>query len=421
MYEERVRVKGFFNVVSVDGFVGLLRTFAPLGGEDVPLGEADGRVLSRAVAAREDLPLRDRSCMDGFAVRARDVFGAGEANPSYLEQVGAVGIETEPAFEVGPGECAAIVTGGLLPRGADAVVMVEHTHDMGAGAIEIRTSQAPHDNVMLRGEDAAAGAEALPAGCVLRPQEIGLLAALGYPRVPVFARPRVGIVSTGDELIPVEATPVPGQVRDVNSATLYALARRAGAEATCFGLVPDNAAALKAALAKALESCDVVFLSGGSSVGVRDFTLGAIEAMPDADILAHGVALSPGKPTILCRVGRKAVWGLPGQVTSAMVVMQVLALPFLRYLQGEPDAFSLDRRVCVPAVMARNAASKPGREDFVRVRLEQAAPDGGLPRAVPLFGKSGLLGTMLRAHGLVRIPAEAEGVRKGAPVSVWLA
>lgn len=408
----------FFKVLSVAECVAALRSFSRLAEESTPLSEADGRVLARDIRAAEDLPLMDRSSMDGYAVNARDTFGGSEGSPAYLECVGSIDIQTPPDFVLKPGECAEIVTGGCLPEGADAVMMVEYTEAM-AGTVEMRRSVAPGDNVMLRGEDARRDEVALAAGTVLRPQEIGLLAALGYPEVPVRRRPVVGIISTGDELVPVEAEVRPGLVRDVNSATLAAIVRRAGGEPVGYGLVPDTREALDSALAKAVNECDVTLLSGGSSIGVRDFTLAAVAGLPDSEVICHGVAISPGKPLILGRVGAKAVVGLPGQVTSAQVVMQVLGHPFLRHLQGETEPFeNFGGRPAVRAVLSRNIASKPGREDHVRVRLTPV-PDG-LPQAEPLLGRSGLLGTLLRAQGLVRIAETGEGLTEGTEVDVLL-
>jgi molybdopterin molybdotransferase len=409
--------QGFFNVVSTGEFIKLLSGFAKLDTEYVKLEEALGRVLAQDVAAREDLPLLTRSSMDGYAVSARDVFGASESNPAYLEKAADLSVDELPDFTLEPGHCAGIVTGGGLPEGADAVVMVEHTEDLGGGAIEIRKSAAPGDNVMLRGEDAEAGSTALEAGRRLRPQEIGLLAALGYTEVAVGNPPRCGIISTGDEVVPVSQTPRPGQVRDVNSYALSALIETAGAQAVRYGLVPDDQQALSATLTKAVAENDVVFISGGSSIGVRDFTMACLEELPDAEVLAHGVAVSPGKPTILARAGKKAVIGLPGQVTSAQVVMLVFCVPFLAHLMGGANAFDPAGRPTRKARLARNVASKPGREDYVRVRLTQSA-DGWL--AEPLLGKSGLLTTMIRAQGLVRIPADTEGLSKDDEVEAWL-
>jgi molybdopterin molybdotransferase len=409
---------GFFKVVSTAEFINLLKGFSRLEAETCALERAAGRVLAEGAAAREDLPLLSRSSMDGYAVRAKDVFGASESNPAYLEKTADLAVDERPGFELQPGHCAGIVTGGGLPEGADAVVMVEHTEDLGGGTIEIRKSAAPGDNVMLRGEDAEAGDTALPAGTALRAQEIGLLAALGHSEIRVGKRPHCAILSTGDEVVPIGETPRPGQVRDVNTHALAALVEAAGGVAVKSGLVRDDPQALAQALEKALSDCDAVFVSGGSSVGARDYTLGCLEEIEDSEILAHGVAVSPGKPTILARAGRKAVIGLPGQVTSAQVVMNVFCMPFIRHLMGDSGAFDPMRRPMRPARLSKNVASKPGREDYVRVRLTEDGSSTLL--AEPLLGKSGLLTTMIRAQALVRIPADTEGLSRNEEVEAWL-
>jgi molybdopterin molybdotransferase len=407
----------FFKVVSPREFVELLKGFAPLDRETVALEEAAGRFLAVDVTAGEDLPLVSRSSMDGYAVQARDVFGASETNPAYLEKTADLAVDQLPEFSLEPGHCAGILTGGTLPEGADAVVMVEHSEEVGGGTIEIRRSAAPGENVMLRGEDVEQGALALAAGTFLRPQEIGFLAALGVQELQAAARPRCAVISTGDEVVPVEEVPRPGQVRDVNSHALSALIQGAGGLPKRYGLVPDRQENIFETLSKAVQESDVIFVSGGSSVGARDLTLAAVRELPDAEVLAHGVAVSPGKPTILARSGSKAVLGLPGQVTSAQVVMLVFCLPLLRHLQGESTAFDSSRRCLCKAALARNVASKPGREDWVRVRLEQG--ESGM-LAHPVLGKSGLIGTLVRADGLMRIPADTEGFGKGHEVDIWM-
>ncbi|GEB81220.1 molybdopterin molybdenumtransferase MoeA [Desulfovibrio desulfuricans] len=437
----------FFRVLTVSELVALLRTCAPLGAEcptagrsdSLPVEDAasldssdastslessgsldslDGRVLAKAVVARENLPATHRAAMDGYAVRAADLFGASEGSPAYLDVVGHSAIDARPDVTLGPGQCLGIVTGGTLPEGADAVLMVEYAHDLGGGAIEAHRPVAPWENVMLRAEDAEEGRVVLPAGTLLRPQEVGLLAALGETAPLVHRRPRVAVISTGDELVPADATPRDGQIRDVNTHTLACLVRRAGAVPRCMGLVPDVLPALEAALRQGLETADVVLLSGGSSVGVRDLTVAALERIEGAELLCHGVAISPGKPLIVARVGEKLVWGLPGQVTSAQVVMHVLGMPFLRHLAGWQDAFDMSRWPSRRAVLARNTATRQGREDYIRVRLDPRPDD--LPEAVPLFGKSGLLKTLVGSDGVVRIPAEVEGLERGALVDVLL-
>jgi molybdopterin molybdotransferase len=408
--------EGFFRAVSTAQFTDLLRAFAPLAPETVDLLAARGRFLAAGVTAVENLPANPRAAMDGYAVRAADVFGATESNPGYLDLAMDIPIGMVPDAPLPAGRCARIVTGAVLPQGADAVVMVEYTEDMGAGAVEFRRSVAPGDNMLFAGEDAALGQCVLPAGTRLRPQEIGMLAALGHERVGVGGRPRVGVLSTGDELVPVAATPRPGQIRDVNSHTLSAMVAAAGAAPKTYALVPDDLAGITAALAAATAENDLTLLSGGSSVGARDFTLDALRAL-GADILAHGVAISPGKPTILASLGGRPVIGLPGQVTSAQMVMLAFGVPLLAHLAGDPAAFDRPPRT-FPAELSRNVASKQGREDHVRVRLE--ARPGQLPLAHPVLGKSGLLKTLLLADGCIVIPADREGFPGGMEVAVRL-
>ena len=406
--------EGFFRAVSTAEFTDLLRTFAPLPAETVGLDAACGRCLAADIAAGENLPAANRAAMDGYAVRAAEVFGATESNPSYLDLAMDIPIGVLPEAPLPPGHCARIVTGALLPQGADAVVMVEYTEDLGAGAIEMRRPVAPGDNMLLAGEDAEAGQTVLTAGTRLRPQEIGILAALGHMSLPVGAVPKVAILSTGDELVPVDATPRPGQIRDVNSHALAAMIRAAGGEAHTFALVPDDLDGIRDALAQATATHDLTLLSGGSSVGARDFTLDALRGL-GAAILAHGVAISPGKPTILASVDGKPCLGLPGQVTSAQIVLLVFGVPLLRHLAGDTAAFDQEPAT-FPAVLARNVASKQGREDHVRVRLEKRP--GELPLAYPVLGKSGLLKTLLLADGVITIPADLEGLAGQAVVAV---
>jgi len=410
--------QGFLKTLSRLEFQAILQTFPGTGSETVSFHQARNRVLAEDLVSPEDLPVGRRSAMDGYALRAADAFGAGESSPAYLDCIRSLEVNEFPDFTLAPGQCAWIPTGGFLPEGADSVVMVEYTQEIGAGTIEVRQSVAPGENVMERGEDAAAGQPVLAAGTRLRTQEVGLLAALGLTGVRVFRRPRVAILSTGDELVPVEATPAPGRIRDVNSHTVACLAEEAGGEAIPCGIVGDDLDRLVRALEEALAQSDVVFLSGGSSKGTRDLTIAALERIAGTEILAHGVRISPGKPTILARAAGKAVIGLPGQVGSAQVVMTVLGQPFLRHLAGDAQSFDQRLRPLRRARLARNLESRQGREDFVRVCLEPA--EGGLPLARPVLGKSGLLRTLLQSDGLLVIPADTEGFREGEEVDVWI-
>ena len=406
-------MQDFFKVMDIDAVLALRSGFSTVGSEQINLSEALGRVLALDFKAPADIPGFDRATMDGYAVAAASTFGASEANPAYLTIVGAVGMGQEPDHEVGPGLASRIATGGMLPPGADSVVMVEHAGQLDARTIEVYRSVAPGQHVVAKDEDATHGQTLLPAGIRLRPQEMGLLAACGASLVQVFKRPRVGIISSGDEVVPVETEPAPGQVRDVNAHTLAALLQQVGGQPFLYGIVKDRFEELLAACNRALTETDMVLVSGGSSVGTRDLTVEVLSSLPQSQILVHGVSISPGKPTILAQCGAKPFWGLPGHVTSAMVVFMVLVRPFLAHIAG----WQYDRPVWVSARLSRNMASAQGRVDFVRVRLTERY---GQTWAEPVLGASGLIRTMVEADGMIAIAKNSEGVEQGAEVEVWL-
>jgi len=314
---------------------------------------------------------------------------------------------------VGPGQAMRIATGGMLPSGADSVLMVEHSDTIDETTIEAHRSLAPGQNMVAGDEDVAAGQALLPKGCCLRAQEIGLLAASGCRQVNVFCRPSVGIISSGDEVVPMEADPAPGQIRDMNTHTLAALVQRAGALPVHYGIVGDEHDHLKEICQTALSDCDMVMISGGSSVGMRDLTVQVLEALDESRILVHGMSIRPGKPTILAQCGDKAFWGLPGHVTSAMVVFMVVVRPFLETIGGRMPKTD----VRITARLSRNLASVQGRMDFVRVRLSR---ENGEQIADPVLGQSGLIHTMVEADGLVAIDLNSEGLDRGVQVEVML-
>jgi molybdopterin molybdotransferase len=293
--------------------------------------------------------------------------------------------------------------------------MVEYTNAAGPGNIEISHPVTLRTNVVDRGEDARAGEVQLSTGKKLRPQEIGFLAALGYSEVEVRRRPKVAIISSGDEVIPVEKKPRPGQIRDANGHSVAALTRAAGGIPIMFDIVPDNAEALDKTLREALSSADAVTLSGGSSVGARDLMASCVATLPGAEILAHGVAIKPGKPTLLGRQNDKAIFGLPGHPVSALVIAQIFLAPFLDYLCGAP----LKKGPLGNEVRARLASSlhsEIGLEEYIRVRLEKA--EDGTRTAHPVMGKSGMLSTLTKADGVVCVPMNAEGLSRGETVTV---
>ncbi len=403
----------FFKVTDLESVLALRRTFPVAATEGVALGEAVGRVLAEAVRSDVDLPDFRRATMDGYAVQGASTFGASEGNPAYLSLRGAVPMGQDPDFAVGPGEAARIATGGMLPAGADSVIMIEHTEAVDDALIEAYRSVAPGQNMVEVGEDVARGQEILSPGRLIRPQEAGLLAAFGRGRVSVFRRPVVAIVSTGDEVVPVDQVPGPGRIRDINTYTLAGLVASAGGVALPLGIVRDDPQDLRTKCVLALAQADMVLISGGSSVGTRDFTIEVLSGLPAAEILVHGIAISPGKPTILARVGQKPFWGLPGHVVSAMVVFEVVVRPFIEHQAGVAGGLRPQRQL--PARLTRNLASAQGRTEFVRVRIIE---QNGELWAQPVLGKSGLIHTMVQADGLVRIGQNTEGLEKGSPVAV---
>ncbi len=381
--------------------------------ERIKTRDALDRVLAEDLVSPTELPSFPRSTMDGFAVRAADTFGATEGLPAYLQVVGEVLMGRMPAVKVGSGQTARIYTGGMLPSGADAVIMVEQTQEVGPDTIEVLRAVAPGENLVQVGEDVRRDDPILPRGHVLRPQDLGGLVALGITEVQVSRRLRVGIISGGDEVVDPEVEPGPAQIRDINSYTVAAMVRRAGHEPWIVGVVPDVYAELEAAAERAFPECDLLILSAGSSVSLRDMTAQVIATLGEPGVLVHGVSLKPGKPTILAVCDGKPVFGLPGNPVSCMVTFDLFVVPTLARLSG---ARTPPRRV-VSARLARNVASATGREDYVQVRLEQR--DEGV-YAVPVFGKSNLIYTLIRADGMLKVPLDKGGLAAGESVDVVL-
>jgi molybdopterin molybdotransferase len=379
--------------------------------ETVALEAAHGRVPAEPVRAPHDLPGFPRSTVDGYAVRAADTYGASEGLPSYLDVVGSVAMGRAASVAVAPGKAVAMPTGGVIPDGADAVVMVEHTQEAMAGTIEVVRPVAPGDGLVRADEDARAGAEVLPAGRPLRAQDLGLLAAAGVTAVAVHARPRVAIVSTGDEVVPpaTDALAV-GQVRDASAVALSALVWQAGGEPDPRGIVADDRDALRAALTAAAAECDVIVVSAGSSVGARDETAAVVAELGEPGIWTHGIALRPGKPTLLAQAGDVPVIGLPGNPRSALVVFRLVGIPVVRRVGGMTDPPPEPR---VAARLERDIPSAAGRFDVVQVAVRDGV-------ATPLFGASALLSVLTAADGFVVVPDEATGLPAGREVEVTL-
>ncbi len=411
--------EGFLELIHLPEAVALLLGSLPeleRTVERLEPSEALGRVLARDLLSPEDLPGFERSTMDGYAVRASDTFGASESLPAYLELVGEVPMGAAPDLAVGPGQAAGISTGGVLPGGADAVVMVENT-ELSGGTVEVVKGVAPGDNIVRPDEDIARGAFLFGRGQVLGPAQIGALVGLGIESVEVFERPVVAIISTGDELVASDETPAPGQVRDINTAALRAAVRQAGCEARAYGIVADDFERLLAVSREALAGCDALIISGGSSAGMRDLTVDILAELGRPGVLAHGIYLKPGKPTLIAVCGGKPVLGLPGNPASALAVFREIVVPLLERLKGEAPGPSSGVARLVEAVMERSVSSATGRLELVPVSLKV---EGDALVASPVLGKASLIGTLARARGQVRVPEGKEGLEQGERVTVEL-
>ena len=378
--------------------------------EYVALEEALGRVLSKDIKAEEFVPDFDRSTVDGWAVRACDSFGCSEAVPAELKIAGEVKMGEKPDFELKEGCCAQIPTGGALPQGADCVQMLEYSESYGDGSVGILKAAAPGQNLIRRGDDVYPGKRVLEKGRVLRPQDIGALAAMGVVSVPVAKRLKIGVISTGDELVTADKKPNYGEIRDVNGYAISALLREFGAEVIYYGIIKDSEELLLWWAEKALKDCDGLIISGGSSVGQKDGAEKVISAM--GELLFHGIAVKPGKPTIMGKAGGKPVFGLPGHPAAAFLMTKLFVLPLLSVLMGRKD-----KEYCVSAVLSENISANHGRAEILSVRLKK---EGSGLIAEPVRGKSGLISVLSSTDGYIIIERDREGLPAGSEVKVYL-
>jgi len=407
-----------------------LRHF-PANSELIDVPSSLGRVLAEDIVAPQPLPDFRRSTVDGYAVLARDTHGASDSLPAYLKLVGEVPMGDAPSFDARSGQCALIHTGGMLPEGTDAVVMLEYAQRTGSDEIEISRAVAENENVIQIGEDVAQAQTVLTRGSLIRPAEIGGLMALGILKVGVVRKVRVGLISTGDEVIEPGRSPRPGQVRDVNSYTLAALVERSGGTAKLYGIVSDEYDALVKVSAEALAECDVVIITAGSSASTRDRTADVIRALGEPGVLVHGINTRPGKPTILGVCAGKAVIGLPGNPVSALVNGYLFVVPVVEKLLGVLPK----PRLTILARLTVNLSSQAGREDWWPVKLTAKPQSHGEsetlrpsnsgvrqdePLVEPIFGKSNLIFTLASADGLLRIHPDATGLSAGELVEVFL-
>jgi len=400
--------------IALTNYLDRLRQLEERPAERIPTRQALDRVLAGDITAPHDMPPFTRTTVDGYAVRAADTYGASASLPAYLRLLGEVVMGEPTALVLEPHTAALVHTGGMIPEGADAVVMLEDTGHAREGEIEIHRPASVRENVLLQGEDIRTGEVVLSAGRRLRPQEIGGLMGLGITNISVRIPPTVGILSTGDEVIPPEQDAAPGQVRDINTYTLSALVSRAGGEPRPYGIIPDRYEDLKEAVSAAHKECDLVIVTAGSSVSARDITADVIAELGQPGVLVHGVSIRPGKPTILALADGVPVIGLPGNPVSAMVIAGLFVRPVIHHLLGMPSQVA---EATIEARMAVNVASVTGREDYQAVQLIR---EGDSFLAEPIFGRSNLIFTLVRADGLVRIPAEATGIAAGSLVDVIL-
>ena len=407
--------KRFLNLLSPSEAYEAIGTFAPSQTETIGCRDALGRVAARDLTAPDDVPHFVRSNMDGFAVRAADTTGASDTDGVTLTVVGEVRMGHAPEHEVRPGTAVKTATGAMMPDGADAVVIVENTEQIGDSVL-VRSAAEVGQNTVAIGEDMSEGELIFRRGRRFKGADVGCLTGMGLSEVEVFRVPTIGVMATGDEIVEPEQKLGPGQVRNVNQYVLRALASECG-HVKDYGVVGDTREGIWSALSRAINECDAVFISGGSSKGDKDLTRSAIETVGGAEIIFHGLAIAPGKPTILARIDKTAVMGLPGNPAAAAVVFNLFGSTLVRVLAGEGIEKILLTRPRVLATLEDRVRSTEGREDYVRVRLDDGGP---WPTAVPIPGKSVSISTVAKADGVMRVPQSTEGYNKGEQVEVIL-
>ncbi|MGI6318879.1 MAG: molybdopterin molybdotransferase MoeA [Firmicutes bacterium] len=388
--------------------------------ETIHAGGSLGRAAAENVFSPDMLPSFARSTMDGFAVRSADTFGASESIPALLKLKGSILMGKEPPSSLEPGEALSIPTGGMIPAGGDAVVMLEYCEVIG-DQVAVYRPVAPFENTLQIGDDYKKGDIVIPSGRLIRSQDIGILSSMGIMQIKVYSMPRVVIFSTGDEIIPPGKKPKPGQIRDINGYALAALAGKYGGVPEYRGIVEDNKDVLYEAVLDALDTADIVLISGGSSVGTRDVAVQVIDELPEGGVYFHGVSMKPGKPLIYGMSRTTPIFGLSGNPVSAMFSFLLFVRPAIRSVQGLSPFPSF-----IPYVEARldtNLSSPGGREDYVRVSLYEESTlkeEADVIWARPIFGGAGMLSTMVNGDGYFIIPRDVEGLPEGEKVKVYL-
>ncbi|TES90125.1 MAG: molybdopterin molybdotransferase MoeA [Candidatus Cloacimonadota bacterium] len=404
--------KKFFKVITREKALSLFENIPLKEKERIKTKHSLGRISGCNVVSPCDVPNFDRSTMDGYAVIAEDTFGATEETPISLTLQGEVIMGCETKERMQKGETIAIPTGGMLPQGANAVVMIERTKKTERNIL-VKKSVAPMGNVVMKGSDIKKGDKLLDVGRRIRAQDIGVLFACGITEIDVFKKPLVSIISTGDELVPSEKEPKLGEIRGINTYTLYTLTEKYGGEPVDFGIVKDSMSKLNESIKEGLSQSDIIVISGGSSVGTKDITLDCISSFDDSKILTNGLALKPGKPTILAMINNKPVLGLPGHPVSCMVIFYLIVRPLIFRMLSYKEGF--EDKTIIKAKISQNIPSVSGREEYIRVSLKDK---NGEMFAEPVPGGSSIISSLSKSDGLVRIDLESEGIEKGKMVDV---
>lgn len=412
-------MSNYFDLIRIDDFIDLAvkKMNKNKTEEIVHITDSLDRVLAKDIHSKVYLPNFSRSVMDGYAVIAKDTFGASENIPVFLECIGEVKMGEAANQEINSGQCVKVATGGMLPKNANAVVMIEDTESISDQEIEVSRGVAEKENIVLKGEDLEKGELLLQKGHLMRPQDIGALAGIGITDVAVYKKINVAVFSTGDELVPPEKEPALGEIRDINSYAITSFVKQAKADVEMCGIIKDDHETLKNAIQSKFNDYDVVLLSGGSSVGTRDLTIDVLESLEKESILAHGIAIKPGKPTILSYIQKTLIIGLPGHPASSIVVFKNVVEPLLRVLSGEDNLLKEESKKEIKAKLSRNIVSDKGRDEFIRVSVEKENHE---IVAYPMLGKSSLISTLVKSNGLLKCPIGFEGFTKGDVITVEL-
>lgn len=406
-------------LVSVEKALELIFSYTPfkkLEEIDLPIEEAYGYIVSKDIVSPEDLPDFNRSTVDGYAVNSADTFGASETSPAYINLTKEIKMGEKPDFKLRKGFASKIATGGMLPEGSDSVVMFEHVNTINNTMIEVLKPSSPGENVIQKGEDFRKGEIVINRGKRLRPQDIGALAGLGITNIYVYRKLKVSIISTGDEIVPASVTPLEGQVRDINSYTLKGLVINSGCIPVKKGLFKDDYETLKGVVRESVDESDVVIITGGSSVGMKDLTAKIINELGRPGVIFHGVSLKPGKPTIFGLISDVPVFGLPGHPSAVIICYRIFVEPVLEFLSGISERINFSKRL-LKAKISKNISSSPGREEHIPVIIDE---DNGELWATPLLGKSGFIATLSKADGTAIIPLRKTGVKAGDIVDIRL-